>query len=288
MNDVSSGENFAAFCAADRFDSTIRGVYHNSVRSVITMADFDIRVPWTVLSHRLAIGIEPIDAVLGTRLARAVEIDIERTGSPLASQHDGFMRLARRARAPVDLESVIRLRIQDRRRGWIPRRIEVPLAATTEVATVPRIRRPVLFPGIAWDSWDGATALRCRVRRGGAAVRWAWIEVRRIDEDGVVLRTRADEHGEFLLVPGLSTLARAELDGAFELDVEAFGPSGSGEVDPDDPLADLPIERLTLDAAGEARSAGEGDLPTGWASLGRARVILVHGQRAGEPTSLEF
>lgn len=119
-------------------------------------------------------------------------------------------------------------------------------------------------------------------------VRWAWIEVRRIDEDEVVLRTRADDHGEFLLVLGPDFVPQAEFDGQFEFDVKAFGPSGLGDVDPDDPLSGLPLETLTLDVAGEARSAGAGELPTGWVSLGSARMILMHGRTLSDQTGLEF
>jgi hypothetical protein len=266
--------------------------------------------------ERLAIGIEPIDAIFGTRVTRAIHVDVERPGEPaVRSDTEGFRRRAGRDRPPMSRNdsgrhamllrgefasgavTSVQLRLYDRHRRWVPRRIEVPLPATTEVSTAGRIRRPVLYPGVAWDLPGGATTLRGCVRLGAgkAPVRWAWIEVRRPDADDIVLRTRADDRGEFLLLAGPKTVMDRELGSTFELVVRVFGPStpakpAAGEPDP---LWDLPLETLAPpgtadDPIAAGRPTLPGQLPIGWKQLGEARVTLIPGRMVHAPTSFDF
>src|SRR5690606_39004160 len=112
------------------------------------------------------------------------------------------------------------LRLYDPQRTWVARRLRVPLPADTELRVSHRVRRPVLFPGVAWPLGSGATAVRGRVHRDGLPVRWAWIEARRVDESDVVLRTRADDRGEYLLVLDSRTVVFSELPTALQFDLD--------------------------------------------------------------------
>lgn len=262
--------------------------------------------------ERLALGIEPTDAIFGSRVTRAIHVDVERPGeSAVRSDAEGFRRRAGRDRPPMsrndsgrhamllrgELGTSVRVRLYDRHRRWVPRRIEVPLPPAADMSTSGRIRRPVLFPGVAWDLPGGSTTLRGCVRLGAekSPVRWAWIEVRRPGASEIVLRTRADDRGEFLLLAGPTTVLDIELDTSFELAVRVFGPDkppkpAAGE---SDPLWDLPIETLmppgtASDPIAEGRPTLPGQLPTGWKQLGEARVTLIPGRMVHDPTSFDF
>ncbi len=247
---------------------------------------------WTVLRTRLALGVEPIDAVLGTRMVRAIHVEVERAGSlwPVARHETGRHALTR----PEELGESVDLRLYDRRRGVVPRRIRVPLPGLDERRAAMRTRKPVLFPGVAWDLVGGATALRGRVLHDDQPVRWAWLEARRPDDDAVVLRTRADDRGEYLLVLDAGTIPLAELTPTFALDLRAHGPSSptTPAIGERDPLWDLPIE--TLAAPGDPDPIAEGaptlpaDLPVGWTTLGEARVTLTLGRTVGDDDLLSF
>lgn len=264
-------------------------------------------VAWSRVGNRLALGVEPIDAVSGFRVARPIHVDVERPGAAwLRDDRDGFARSAGQGRAPIsrhetgrhamilrdDLGESVQLRLYDRRRGFVPRRLAIVLPLAAEFATGPRVRRPVMFPGIAWDAIGGATIVRSRVVRAGLPVRWARLEARRPGEPEVVLRSRADDRGEFMLVLGVATLAVAELDTPLELEVEAFGPPApllaptSG--DALDPLWDLPIETLAPPGADDPVARGEGPLPLGWISLGSATLSFELGRARSDQTSLDF
>ncbi|MFV8752700.1 hypothetical protein ACNOYE_19300 [Nannocystaceae bacterium ST9] len=264
-------------------------------------------VAWSRVGNRLALGVEPIDAVSGLRVARPIHVDVERPGLAwLREDREGFARAAGRGRAPIsrhetgrhamimrdDLGESVQLRIYDRRRGFVPRRLAIPLPLAAEIATAPRIRRPVLFPGVAWDLIGGSTALRSRVRRAGQPVRWARLEGRRPGEPEVLLRSRADDRGEFLLVLGVATLAQAELEGQFELEVEAFGPPAAmvppSEGDALDPLWDLPVETLAAPGVDDPVALGEGPPPVGWISLGSASLTFELGRTLSDQASLDF
>lgn len=258
---------------------------------------------WALVGNRLALGVEPRDAVLGSRLTRAIHVDVERPGAAwLREDSQGFVRAAGRDRAPMsrndsgrhsmiwrdDLGAAVQVRMYDRRRIWVPRRLAIPLPPSDVVATAGRIRRPVVFPGVAWDLVGGATALRSRVQQGGAPVRWAWLFARRPGEAEVVMRARADDRGEFLLVLGPATLAQAELDGEFELDIEAFAPISPSPALDGDPLGDLLVETLAAPGDDDPVAEGRADPPDDWMAIGIGRVTLELGRTVSDQVSLAF
>ena len=125
---------------------------------------------------RLAIGLEPIDAVL--RLRPSYPIDIAFDGAalglprPAIDHHRTGLHVL--LYSPT-LTSPVDLRLVDRARRYVPRRLRIPIltkAAADAAPALRRVRRPVMFPGAAYDVAD-ATGVRGRVVRGGKVMRWA-------------------------------------------------------------------------------------------------------------------
>jgi hypothetical protein len=254
---------------------------------------------WVRIRHRLALGVEPGDAVRSTGLLRPVIVEIERDGrrQSLQSAATGRHVLLDPEKVERDFEDEddrVRLRIYDTGRIYVPRRFDVPMPAVADTSVPNRTRRPTLFPGVCWDLVGCATALRGRVLRGGKAVRWAWIDARIADEDEdedeVVLRTRADDRGEFLLVIDAHTFpVSTRLEDPFELVLRVFGPNAA-PVMPNgntDPLWDVPVELLAAPGVlPDATAAGAGPKPAGWTSFGDRNVPATPGRTIS--CSLEF
>lgn len=241
----------------------------------------------SVIRTRLGLGIEPLDAVLGTCVARRLMIEIDGRGStrtPVQRHTTGRHALVLRdeMRSPLDL------RIYDHRRGYVPRRLRIELPDLAEPRL--RIHRPVLFPGMAWDLIGKATALRSRVWRARAPVRWARIEAHRPTRPEVVLRTQADDRGEFLLVLAANTVELSELESELQLDIHVFGPPAPlplppGPHDRLDPLWDLPVDVLALPTATPPSPAPTSDahgIPSGWITLAVKRITLAVGRTTSD------
>jgi hypothetical protein len=208
--------------------------------------------------HRLALGVEPTDALTGMRIATDVEVTIDpadlirpRRGRPIERHMSGrfALRYAGESAPPV----VVRL--ADPSRRYVPRRIRFPFATESDMLTderagtpVPaerRIRRPVLFPGAAYPLLGAATAVRGRVTHAGVAARWARISAK-VTSSGVAIgSTHGDDRGEFLLVLGTDTGNLAELVSPLTITVTAVGPDpipAAPAADAADQLTDLPVE----------------------------------------------
>src|SRR5262249_42186634 len=136
------------------------------------------------LVQRLAIGLEPRDAVSRTRIARPVDIaidgqpefDIDAPPWPEQSSVAGLTRLRRHGSGPFVLlygpavRTRVALRLVPRDRRYVPRRIEVDIfseglvraaeEAGNDIPTASRTWRPLLFPGAGYDLADTATAVR--------------------------------------------------------------------------------------------------------------------------------
>jgi len=180
------------------------------------------------------------------------------------------------------------VRIVDRHRRFVPRRLSIPAPSLQAVTTAeashdadptvplaPRVCRPALFPGAAYGEAAGATIVRGRVTWGVGGPRAAWarvvartaapIDVH--DEEGDVVatvqpvlgRAHGDERGEFVLVIGplpkeLALAAETTVD--LELAITARpepaanAPVASPTGSRADPLWHLPIETVgSLDPA---------------------------------------
>ncbi|MFJ2235211.1 hypothetical protein [Streptomyces sp. NPDC087859] len=230
--------------------------------------------------HRLALGVETLDAVTGRVTGTALRVGRERPRRP-GRQRSGGRRpldpLLQRADAPLESngsgrhlllhdlrrasagpagESAV-VRIDDPWRRYVPRRLTVPLWTLAEVEAaeaagrhIPvrsRLLRPWLWPGSAYLLPSGATGLRGVVHAADGALPWARVEAR-LDANGALVgRAHGDERGEFLLVAtylGVRDLNTASPRIAVRISV--FGPGSAPEpADPEqDPLAGLSVEQV--------------------------------------------
>jgi hypothetical protein len=207
------------------------------------------------LVHRLAIGLEPVDAVTLTRVAVPLEVTIDRDdaiaprrGRPVERHRSSRFALRHGVTPPVTL------RLEDPTRRFVPRRIRFGFPTQAEVLAdeaagtpmaAPRIRRPVLFPGASYPLLGRATGLRGRVTRGRAPVRWARI-VADVAASGVRIgRAHGDDRGEFLLLLGTDPSSLAELESPLHVNIAAVGPDPqppAPDENAEDQLSDLPVE----------------------------------------------
>jgi hypothetical protein len=126
------------------------------------------------------------------------------------------------------MDSPIAIRMYDAARRFVPRRISYPLPVAIASQGPPsRVRRPVLYPGAAYDVPQTATGIRGRVTWNQPAVNEVparWVRVEAAINGEVVGRAHGDDRGEFLL------LLRSEAGGLGDLpvplvaQVTVFGP----------------------------------------------------------------
>jgi hypothetical protein len=260
--------------------------------------------------YRLALGLEPRDAVRAQRIARPLEVTLD--GAPIGEENAagdlfgldratvGLRRVATRSGGRFALLTTdhgaagpdIALRLHDRRRCFVSRRIRYPVPIDPTVRA-PRVREPFVFPGAAYDVSETATGLRGRVVWGPlpdqTPVRWARIEA---TVDGAsVGRAHGDDRGEFLLLLEPAAGGIGDLRVPLTARVTVFAPPAPPiPSDPilarRDPLWDLPLEVLTGLGDPDDVSTGE-RLPAGYVSTASStRVVTFEPGRLGseEPT----
>jgi hypothetical protein len=208
---------------------------------------------------RLALGIEPQDALRGRSLPRPVTVTLDAVQAPVTDistrvDSHGSGRFA--VRFGPGVESPVNVRFLDPTRHYVPRRISFPIVGIDEVTAaeitnldVPvtrRQRRPALFPGAAYDQTECATGVRCRARRDGRPLRWARAEASLVDGP-VIGRAHGDDRGELLLVLTGDPDSSGDLPDLLEVDVTVFGRDPATlPAEPAlpalDPLWDLPLE----------------------------------------------
>jgi hypothetical protein len=242
---------------------------------------------------RLALGLEPRDAVSRQRPARLVDVtlDAPAQAGPRTLARHGSGRYVLLFDGPVDTPVAVRLVPRDRR--YVPRRLRFAIAELeavldaeadgADVPTASRAWRPVLFPGAAYDVAETASGVRGGVTRAGAAVRWTRVEA---SVDGRVMGfAHGDDRGEFLLVLGQNTGAVGDLTRTLEVTIEVFAHDPELPVDPADPLGDLPLEDAAAAgaavdgvSAGVTRPAGYvlvASLPAHPLTLGRLTSVPI-------------
>lgn len=251
--------------------------------------------------HRLALGIEVIDVMRRIGPMRPVRIDIER-GLPHSMQHPRApFRVAQiRGRAPQvmsrhhsgryaityypGLGDHLIMRLYDNQRYYIPRRLRVPLLTEAQIQTPAlghvdlRVRRPVLFPGAAYNIGTTTTGLRGSVLRGGQPMRWAIVDATLPGNSTLVGRACSDDRGEFLLLLNSEAAPDSDILRTIDARVSVAGPlTAPVPSDPDlsgrDELWDLPLEVLPAPGLPDTVSSGE-TFPAGYTvDLGSARTV---------------
>ena len=262
--------------------------------------------PYIAGEHRLALGVEPTDALRGTRVAAAIGMAAFR--SPFLSpgslqleaakveRHDTGLHVIRQR---SDLPATVEIRIFDApfaryssdmdRRRFVPRHFRVPLLPIEQAEQNPpghRIRRPAMFPGAAYDVPENLTGLRGRVTRGGQPLQWCRVEA--LAGGVLVGRAHGDDRGEFLLLVESRAAGPGDLVVPLTVEVRIFGrlvpsPNPGQEPIAADPLWDLPVEILPAPGAPDPVSSSQ-QMPAGYGQLGSRNVNLTLGLlRGGEP-----
>lgn len=219
-------------------------------------------VPANFVEHvdRLAVGLEPLDALSTMRIARPVDVVLDAAPalSPLALPRHGSGRFVLLFASGVDTPVSLRLVPADRR--FVPRRMTFPFLDETavlhaeqtgdDVPAASRAWRPRLFPGAAYDVPHTATGVRGTVTRGGTPVRWTRVEASLAGTP--IGLAHGDDRGEFLLVlgPNGDVSGTGDLVSPIDVTIDVYARDPALPEDPSDPLADLPLE--TAAAPGSA------------------------------------
>lgn len=235
--------------------------------------------------HRLALGIEPIDAQRGRRLSYHLQVayDLALAGlkRPPLERHTSNLFALRYQPGVPDSTGRVDLRFFDQRdppykaendcRRIVPRRLRIPILKEADVEAQEainklqfrrRIRRPVFFPGAAYDFTATSTCMRGRVMRAGKPMRWARVVGTLKGSPVVVGRAHGDDRGEFLLLINAAVTSGSAWPDPLEITVSVFGtdpfpPVATPEVKARDPLWDLPLEPLAApDAANDDVATG--------------------------------
>jgi hypothetical protein len=265
--------------------------------------------------QRLALGIEPLDALRGGRIAHPFEIALDGVPVPaplgrggrrrgVREPDDALERIPRHESCVHALVhksatgSPIDVRFLDASRRYVPRRLRfpVPMAAAIEAvelspAPVParhRIRRPALFPGAAYDIHGTATGMRGRVLHDDdRPVRWVRVSARLATAAATLIGTaHGDDRGEFLLVLGRNPSSLGALGTDITVRVTVFGPATRPTADPPelerlDPLWDLPLETAPAPGAPDTVSPGT-QPPPGYTRTVTRTVTLPLGRIVGD------
>jgi len=239
--------------------------------------------------ERLALGIEPMDAISARPLTYQLQIqhDASLLGLPRPPiERHTSNRYA--LRYQPGLMTTFDLRFFDQpdrfykpehdRRRIVPRRLRVPILSLTDVETQEqaeadaantnvkdfrrRIRRPTFFPGAAYD-FNGTTSLRGRVTRGGGGnpMRWARVVATLEGTSVIVGRAHGDDRGEFLLLINAAVTTGSATPKPLNIDVTVLGPAAaptpsSPDLPKLDPLWDLPLEILAAPGVDDPVATG--------------------------------
>lgn len=223
---------------------------------------------------RLAIGLEPLDALSSSRIARPVDVALD--GSPFVLPYSppwpepspvaGLVALPRHGSGRFVLlfssgvDTPVTLRLVPRNRRFVPRKLKFTFIDETTVldaeragADVPassRTWRPRLFPGAAYDVSSSATGIRGTVTHADKPVRWTRIEAS-VDGQPIGL-AHGDDRGEFLLVLGPNTdvSGTGDLVSPLDVTIDVYARSPALPQRATDPLADLPLETAAAPGSG--------------------------------------
>lgn len=245
---------------------------------------------------RLALGLEPIDAERRNRIAHPIRVifNEEALGlsRPRVDRHDSCLHALLYQNG---VSGRVRLRFFENFRRFVPRLISFPILTVQQAEALNyrnRVRRPLLFPGAAYDVASGSTGLRGRVERNGAPVRWARVVATLPGNGTVVGRAHGEDRGEFLLLIDSTASPVGDLLDPLTVRVDVFAPTVTpvpvpADLPSLDPMWDLPEESaLALDPNDpetDPVSAGE-VLPAGYTATTGRNVDLSLGRVQSETT----
>lgn len=179
----------------------------------------NVRLPagWSELRHHLALGIEAVDALLGTIVATPVTVTLLAPDQPRPGRPPTRLARLGSGRHALLYDGVdggqVGVRVSDPSRRYAPRRlaidvldVETVVAAQRSGAAPPELARRMvriwLWPGAAYPV-GGRTVLRGRVSRAGRGVPWVRVAAS-LDPGGEPAGlAHGDSQGEFLLVLSL-------------------------------------------------------------------------------------
>lgn len=250
--------------------------------------------------HRLALGVEFIDPIRDRGLMHPVRVDIEREiphamkrpAAPYCCLQSTGLAPSSLCRHPSGRYALlyypgigthITLRIYDHSRYYVPRRLQVSLLTLKQLEEqetpnyLLRQRRPVLFPGAAYDLCGTATGLRGRVLREEQPMRWAFIDARLPDTNSLVGRARSDDRGEFLLLLFPGAAPASDLTRMIQIRISVSGPTmapvpDSGDIPGRDFLWDLPLEVLSDPGLNDDVALGNA-LPADYVTMPNTRLV---------------
>ena len=248
--------------------------------------------------QRLALGLEPVDAMRLRRVGQSLQVEVERppkaSAKPPVPRHPSCLHALLYYPAlvdSVDIRIFEHFNAQETEwqyhlpRQFVPRRFHIPLRTAGTVDTFPstdRVRRPFMFPGAGYDLDSCATGIRGRVRRGGSPMRWARATAVLTSSGQVVGRAHGDDRGEFLLLIDFKAIPVGDLVSPLSLRVNVFGPAVIPvPVPPDlllrDPFWDLPLETPPAPGAADTVSTGE-TLPANYTATTGSNIDFFLGE----------
>jgi hypothetical protein len=245
--------------------------------------------PYAELSRvRLALGLEPRDALTGARIVRPLDAELEGAAGARVGRHDSGRFAIAYARGipkppkpPAKPRLDVRLLPRDRR--YVPRRLRFEIASLkdvtdeekkgTDIPTAQRAWRPLLYPGAAADVGPAATGLRGFVTTGTPKRAVRWTRVQALVGSAPVGYAHGDDRGEFLLVVGPAAATVADLKANLEVTIVVYAAQPEVPRVKGDELGDLPLE---TDADGTA-------IPSGYAEI---KQLTKHSMALGRLTSV--
>jgi len=256
--------------------------------------------------HRLALGIEAIDAQRARRLSYQLQVGYDAALSglkrPQIERHASNLFALRYQPGVPETSGRIDLRFFDLsepvykpendRRRIVPRRLRIPVLKLVDVEAQEqvdrkqfkrRIRRPVFFPGAAYDCNAMATGLRGRVVRNGKPMRWARVVATLKGSTIVVGRAHGDDRGEFLLLINAKVTTGSAWPTPLEIEVAVFGPAtvptpAPADLPARDPLWDLPLEPLVAPDVDVDRVATGEELPSSYTKNVKRDITFILGK----------
>jgi hypothetical protein len=246
---------------------------------------------------RLALGLEPLDAAMGGRVAFPLNVilpeKLQGLPRPDVDRHSSCLHVLL---YQPGVKDKVNLRFFERARRFVPRQIQYPILTIVQAEALDyrnRVRRPAMFPGAAYDAVSLSTGIRGRVERAGKPIRWARIEARLSAAGDVIARAQGDDRGEFFLLLTPAASPAHDLTDPVPVFISVFGPAvdpvpSSVNLPSLDPFWDLPTEvAAVLNPVHpdiDTISAGT-DLPTGFTAKVSRTVNVPLGMIFSETTS---